>query len=309
MYEPKWVFPKTIKAAAAALAEEPGRARPVAGATDLAVRIRADHDGPGTLVDLTGVAELSFVRVDGDTLTIGAAASHASVAEHQVVRERAAVLAQACGTVGSPQIRARGTVGGNLANASPAADATVALTALDAVAHAVSTRGEREIPVTRLFTGPGATVLEPDELLTHVTLELPPADAVSVYTKLGQRKALAIAIASAGITFDPRTCAVRIALGSVASTVVRATRAEELFAKRWSAKAWSASQDRPGVECAGTAGTGMTELIEAVAAEAVNASSPIDDVRASAEYRTILVRELTRTALEELCLAEPRASE
>ncbi len=300
MYEPKWVFPRTIDDSLEALADESAHA--IAGATDLAVRIRADHGGPATLVDLTGVPELARVAVDGDTLTIGAAATHAAVTRHDAVRQRVAVLAEACGTVGAPQVRARGTIGGNLANASPAADATGALAALDAVAHARSTRGEREIPVTGLFAGPGQLRLEPDELLTHVTLELPPPGASSVYKKLGQRKALAIAIASVAVTFDPTACAVRIALGSVAPTVVRAEQAESTFAGRWSGV----------VGEGGVAGQGCRDevmgLIEEVAAQAAGASSPIDDVRASAEYRTILVRELTRTALEELCLAEPRVS-
>ena len=294
MYEPKWVFPKTIDDAVAELAEE--LAHPVAGATDLAVRIRADHGGPATLVDLTGVPELTMIGLDGDTLAIGATASHAAVMRHDVVRARAAVLSEACGTVGAPQVRARGTIGGNLANASPAADATAALAALDAVAHARSTRGEREVPVTGLFAGPGQVQLEPDELLTHVTLALPSPGAASVYKKLGQRKALAIAIVSVAVTFDPTAGAVRIALGSVAPTVVRATEAERMFAEGWVA-----------ARSAGSAGD-RTGFIEEVAAEAAGASSPIDDVRASAEYRTILVRELTRTALEELCLAEPRVS-
>jgi len=294
VYKPTWVFPKTIDEAVAALADE--SARPIAGATDLAVRIRADHAGPATLVDLTGVAELALIDVEGDTLTIGACASHAAVARHGVVLHRATVLAEACGRVGAPQIRARGTIGGNLANASPAADATAALAALDAVAHARSTVGEREIAVTDLFAGPGQTRLEPDELLTHVTLSLPPTGASSVYKKLGQRKALAIAIASVAVTFDEASGAVRIALGSVAPTVVRASKAERRFADGWSAAVGAARSDD------------MVGLIEEVAAEAAGASSPIDDVRASAEYRTVLVRELTRTALEELCLAEPRVS-
>ena len=306
MYEPKWVLPKTIDEAVEALADE--SSRPIAGATDLAVRIRADHAGPATLVDLTGVPELAMIGVDGDTLTIGAAASHAAVSRHDIVAHRAAVLAEACGTVGAPQIRARGTIGGNLANASPAADASVALAALDAVAHARSTRGEREVPVTGLFAGPGQLRLEPDELLTHVTLALPRAGASSVYRKLGQRKALAIAIASVAVTFDPTASAVRIALGSVAPTVVRADAAEMVFAEGWgSLEREAPTGDSGGADARGSARS-RTELIEEVAAKAARASSPIDDVRASAEYRTILVRELTRTALEELCLAEPRVS-
>jgi CO/xanthine dehydrogenase FAD-binding subunit len=290
VYEPKWVFPETIDEAVRALADESGRARAIAGATDLAVRIRAAHDGPATLVDLTRIREMSFVHADGDTLTIGATASHAAVAGHPVVRERATALALACGTVGSPQIRARGTIGGNLVNASPAADSAVALAALNAVAHVRSSRGAREIPVTGLFAGPGETFLAEDELLTQVKLTLPSAGAASTYRKLGQRRALAIAIASVAATFDPEAGAVRIALGSVAPTVVRATGAEELFEG-----GWGSVEEQTG-------------LIEAVAAEAVSASCPIDDVRASARYRAILVGELTLEALEELCLAEPRVS-
>ena len=286
MYEPRWVHPSTVGEAVAALAGSDGGVRPVAGATDLAVRIRADRIGPNVLVDLTGVKELATISCSGDELTIGALASHAAVACHPVIRERAGVLAQACRSVGSPQIRARGTVGGNLANASPAADATVALAALDAVACACSTSGERKIPVVDLFDAPGRTVLASDELLTHVTVALPRHGATGFYKKLGQRKALAIAIVSSAVTFDAAAGSVRIALGSVAPTVVRATAAEEFFAGEW-----ERVEDR-------------RRLIEAVAEMAVHASCPIDDVRASGEYRAILVGELTRTALEELCFGE-----
>ncbi len=314
MYEPRWVRPRTIEEAVAALAENPSGARPIAGATDLAVRIRAEHDGPGTLIDLTGVGELAEIGVDTDTLSIGATATHAAVARHEVVRERAAVLARACASVGGPQIRARGTIGGNLANASPAADSAVALAALGAVAHARSARGERSIPLSGLFAGPGITVLEPDELLTRVTVELPPAGSRSAYAKLGQRRALAIAIASVAASFDPRAGRVRIALGSVAPTVVRAASAETAFAEGWRALDGGpveGSGRGGGADVASAVGADLRrikELLEEVAALAVDASCPIDDVRASAEYRTILVGELTLTALEEMVLGGSRAS-
>ena len=161
--------------------------------------------------------------------------------------------------------------------------------------------------MTGLFAGPGATVLDSDELLTRVTLTLPKAGGASVYAKLGQRKALAIAIASTAVVFDPISGTVRIALGSVAPTVVRAWEAERLFATGWAAATHGGAARDDGPINA-RARESMEELIEAVAVEAVGASDPIDDVRASAEYRMVLVKELTRTALEELCLAEPRVS-
>ncbi len=290
MYEPLWESPSTVGEVEAILAWAGGRARLIAGGTDLTVLIRKGEVRPEILVDLGRVEALSHVDTGSadERAEIGALATHADVARDHVLRARATALTDACRTVGSPQIRARGTIGGNIANASPAADGAVALLALDAAVHVrpggPSHERREPVPLERFFEGPGKTALAPAEFISAVTFDLPEVTARSAYLKLGQRNALAIALASAAVVFEPSAGRVRIALGSVAPTPVRATAAEELFEAEW---------PRAGAR---------ETLIDRVAALAVEATSCIDDVRASAWYRTDLVSTLTRKALMRLCL-------
>ncbi len=284
MYEPVWRHPKSLDEAVAAIADAGKSGRVIAGGTDLAVLIRKRVLRPDVLVDLSGVSGHAEITIADGRVEFGGLATHAEIAAHSMVRERAGLLAQACAAVGSPQTRSRGTIGGNVANASPAADSVTALAALDADVRILSVRGERIVPIAGFFKGPGVTTLAGDELITGVSFDLPGADAKSYYRKVGQRNALVIAIVSIGATFDPGTATVRLAFGSVAPTVVRARAAEELFESEW-----GTSTDRPA-------------LVKAVARLAVEAASPIDDVRASAEYRTMLVESLTASSLEEMCL-------
>lgn len=294
MYEPVWERPDSVGDVVGILCALGGRARVMAGGTDLAVAIKAGLVRPEVLVDLGRVSELSRIAVAGgasrcDRAEIGALATHEAVAAHPVIRERASLLAAACRTVGSPQIRSRGTIGGNLANASPAADAAVALCALGAVARVRSaTTGPdgADIPLDRLLVAPRRTALAVGDLVTSVSLDLPSKDAQSLYLKMGQRSALAIAIVSVAVVFEPGPGTVAIALGSVAPTAFRARDAEALFGREW------------------PRATDRAALMEAVAASAAGAASPIDDLRASAWYRTTLVHVLTRRALGALCLGE-----
>ena len=288
MYEPLWERPEAIRDVESILASAPGRARVIAGGTDLAILIRRGEVRPEILVDLGRVAGMSQIEVGPDEgrAEIGALVTHARVADDRAIRARASALAQACRTVGSRQIRSRGTIGGNIANASPAADGAVALLAFDAAAEVRggdTPGGGRRVPLRELFEGPGKVALAPSELVTAFTFKLPGVDAKSVYLKVGQRKALAIAIASAAVIFEPSAGRIRIALGSVAPTPVRATAAERFF---------EAELPRSGTSGA---------LMDKVADLAVEAASTIDDVRASAWYRADLVRTLTRRALGSLC--------
>jgi carbon-monoxide dehydrogenase medium subunit len=289
MYEPQWERPTTVGEVEAILASAGGRARLIAGGTDLAALIKRGDVRPEILVDLGRVEGVSYVdtaSADG-CVEIGALATHAQVACDHTLRARATALADACRSVGSPQIRARGTIGGNVVNASPAADGAVALLAFDAVVRireAHPSRGRRKpVPLAEFFEGPGRVALGPAELVTAVSFDLPEVNARSVYLKVGQRNALAIAIASVAVVFEPSAGRVRIALASVAPTPVRATAAEELFAAEWPS--------------AGDHGA----LFGKVADAAVESTSCIDDVRASAWYRADLVRTLTRRALAKLC--------
>jgi len=286
VYEPVWRHPKSLNEAVVAIGDAGEAGKLIAGGTDLAVLIRKGVSRPDVLVDLSLVREHSGVTVAEGRIDLSAVATHAEIAAHPLVRERAALLAAACASVGSPQTRSRGTVGGNVANASPAADSVTALAALGADAHIQSVRGENVVPLTGLFRGPGVTTLAADELITGISFDLPGSDAGSYYRKVGQRNALAIAIVSIGATFDPEAGTVRLAFGSVAPTVVRARAAEELFESEW-----ETAKDRPA-------------LVRAVARLAVEAVSPIDDVRATAEYRTMLVETLAVSSLREMCLRD-----
>lgn len=292
MYEPAWKHPSSVEEALYDLADAGKSVKVIAGGTDLAIQLKKGESRPDVLVDMGRVDELRPIddrRGDpaGPSLEIGALATHGALAGSEIIRESLPLLADACRTVGAPQIRARATVGGNLANGSPAADAAVALLALDAVTVLESNgekRTSREVPAGEFLTGPGRTVLRDAELLTRVRVDVPAGSSRAVYIKAGQRNALAIAIVSVAAVFDPETGSVRIALGSVAPMPVRASGAESLFGEEWNG-------------C-----SSPEELIEAVAVEAVRSASPISDVRASAEYRTILVEALTRRALKEICL-------
>jgi len=290
MTGPVWERPGALAEALHALGDSGARARAIAGGTDLAAEIKTGAVRPDVLVDLGRARELSrlVAGADGEEIVLGALATHAAIARNEVIRSRAPALAAACGVVGSPQSRARGTIGGNVANASPAADGVIGLLAHDAVVRVASSGGpsaSREVPLDGFFTGPGRTVLGPGELVQEVAFLLPSPRARGVYLKAGQRNALAIAIASVAVVFDPDRAAAAIALGSVAPTPVRATAAERLLAAEW-----ESSSDRG-------------ELVRAVATEAVKAACCIDDVRASAGYRRTLVQVLTERALREVCLA------
>lgn len=302
MYEPIWRRPTSVKEALEVLSAEGGRASVIAGGTDLVPRIRCGAEAPPVLVDLGRLESMRGVNENGSgkrpRVEIGALTTHAMLARERAAREgggspRAAdaeggsgsglgLLGAACRTVGGPQIRSRGTLGGNVANASPAGDACTALLALEAGALVVSkSRGERELPLGSLLLGPGITALEPDELITGFSFEEPGADSSSVYLKEGQRNALAIAVTSVALVLDRGRGRLRISLGSVAPTPVRARGAEQLFESEW-----ESCGDR-------------NQLIEAVASLAVESAEPIDDVRSSAGRRRTLVKVLVGRALAE----------
>lgn len=283
MYEPTWRFPASIDELSAVLREEDG-ARIIAGGTDLAVLIQRGETRPRVLVDIGRIEELSRLSTTGDRIEVGTAVTHERVAADGDLRAAVPVLAEACRSVGSPQIRARGTIGGNLANASPAADGVTALLALDGEVALASSEGTRTLGLSEFLEGPGRTALRAGEFLLGVMFDRPSPDARSVYLKAGQRNAMAIAIASVAAVYEPGRGRVRIAMGSVAPTAVRAAGAERLFEERH--------------------GDGATpELVAAVAREATSAACCIDDVRGSGTYRTHLVRALTERALEKLCLS------
>ncbi|HSN32723.1 MAG TPA: xanthine dehydrogenase family protein subunit M [Ideonella sp.] len=283
----RYLAPTRLQQALAALGL-PGGATVLAGGTDLMPQGQAGRVRLATtLLNIRRVEGLDAIALDGDVLVLGALATITALREHPLVRAHAPLLAEAANHFASEQIRNAATLGGNLCNASPAGDMLPALLALDAEVElaALSNQGAvttRRLPLDGFFTGPGRTQREPHELLTAVRVPLGAAGRVTRWHKAGTRPALDIS--TIAIAFAARRDAagclhdVRLALGAVAPTPLRAKAAEALL-----------EGQRPG-----------GALAEKAAQAAADAAHPIDDVRASAWYRRELVRNMTRRMLDEL---------
>jgi CO/xanthine dehydrogenase FAD-binding subunit len=269
--------PRTLAEALELRAARPD-AVPVAGGTDLMIALNAAHARPPALLDLSRVAELRDWRREGGTVFVGAGVTFARIARELAMFRP---LAEAARSVGSPQIRNRATIGGNVATASPAGDSLPVLAAYGATVVLASTVGERRLPWSAFFVGPKRTTLAPDELVVGV--EWPVVEAPGSFAKVGTRNAMVIAIADVCLQLDPAARSVRLALGSVAPTVVRVA-AAEAFAS--DAIAWD-DPERPLPPAA------CSEFGRLAAAGA----QPIDDVRGSAAYRRLAVDVLARRAL------------
>ncbi|WP_217922767.1 FAD binding domain-containing protein [Miltoncostaea oceani] len=257
-------------------------ALPLAGGTDLMVEINFDRRRPERIMDLTRLEELATLERDGDDLVIGAGVTHTRLVDS--LGALAPGLAIAARTVGSPQIRNRGTIGGNVATASPAGDALPPLVAAGAHVELASATGARSVPIGAFMTGPKRTTLAPDELITAV--RLPAARGPQQFAKVGPRNAMVIAVCSFALTLDAEARTVGAAIGSAAPTVVRATAAEEFLT---------------GVLDEGDLWERRTPIGDAAAArfgELVGAAAqPIDDVRGSAAYRRHALAVLGRRTL------------
>lgn len=194
---------KTIEDAVSLLQEHGEKAQVLAGGTDLLVQIREKHNRGEIMIDVTDVKEISSIEFSPEFVTIGAMVRFTDVVESDELKSRLPGLWDACKSVGSPQIRNLGTLGGNLANGSPAADSAPPLMALSAVVTAVSTRGERSIPLNEFYLGKGKTALELDELLTAIKIPVSKEKPVFIeFEKLGLRNALAISRISAAVCLE-----------------------------------------------------------------------------------------------------------
>jgi CO/xanthine dehydrogenase FAD-binding subunit len=269
--------PTTWDDALAARAERPD-ALPIAGGTDVMVDLNFDRVRPAALLDLTRIGELSGWAGDGARLRVGAGVSYRRIIDE--LDGRLPALAAASRTVGSPQIRNRGTLGGNLGSASPAGDALPPLIATGAEVELASVRGVRRVPVREFFTGPKRSVRAPDELISAVLV--PPATGPQRFAKVGTRNAMVIAVCSFALALDVPARRAGTGIGSAAPTPVRAVEAEEFLAAELP---W----DPPGPLPEATARR-FGELVAA-------AASPIDDVRGSAGYRRHALAVLARRTL------------
>jgi CO/xanthine dehydrogenase FAD-binding subunit len=279
-----YVKPASLAEASRLLAEHAGEARPFMGGTDLFVRIRDGFVRPQIVVDvkhLPGMRDVVYDERKG--LTVGAAATMNEVALHPDVQAHYPLLAETANSVASYQLRNRATLGGNLCNGSPAADTAPATLLLEGRIVLHGPNGEREVPADEFFLGPGETAIQAGELMTAIRFPIPPASSAGKYLKLGRNKAGDLAIAGVAVFGFPNGAAptsyhFRIGLASVAPVPLRAREAEEVLAA-----------NPPGEEAFALA-----------AEKAMEAASPIDDVRASAAYRKAMVRALTLRALREV---------
>jgi len=270
--------PETLAQALEVKAERP-HAVPLAGGTDLMVELNFRHRQPAAIVDLTAVPELAGWGPENGRLRVGAGVSYTRLIEE--LGERLPGLAIASRTVGSPQIRNRGTVGGNLGTASPAGDALPPLYVSGAEVELASLRGTRRLPVSEFVTGPKRTSIEPDELITAFLL--PAAGGPQQFAKVGTRNAMVIAVCSVALALWPERRRVAVCIGSAGPTPIEAVEAED-FAS--GALDWDG-----GGPIAEDALARFGELAGA-------AARPIDDVRGSARYRSHAVGVLARRTLQ-----------
>ena len=224
MSETEFMAPTTLADALRLLAEEPA-ARPLAGGSDLIVQLRHGRQPPARIVDLKRIPDLIGISAlpDGGWL-IGAATPCVAIGEHTALRVAWPGVVEAAGLIGSPQVQGRASLGGNLCNASPAADSAPALIAADAVLLVAGPAGRREMPVQALALGPGRTSLAPGELLLALRLPPRPPRAADAYLRLIPRSEMDIAVVGAGVDLrldaQGRIVAARVALGAVAPTAL-----------------------------------------------------------------------------------------
>lgn len=279
--------PSSIAEAAALGGRLGADARFLAGGTDLIIQMQRGRAAPRHLISLRRVAGLTGITVGGH-ITLGALTTHRQVECTTAFRGPLEGLIEGAEVIGGHQIRNVGTVGGNIVNASPAADLVPVLLALDAMVGLTGAGGEREVALGEFLVGPGQTRRRPDEVLTRVRCSALPARSATAFLKAGRRKAMEISVVcvAARLTLEvalERCVEARIALGAVAPTAIRARAAEaRLIGQTLTAEVLAAAGGAAGEECA-----------------------PLSDVRASAEYRRRLVRALVPRVLER-CVARIR---
>jgi CO/xanthine dehydrogenase FAD-binding subunit len=281
------VAPGSLAAVLNLLAAEPGVWTPIAGGTELMVAHAAGRLTARKLVSLWGIPDLRFVRVNTDSIAIGAGATFIDLRRNAAIAEELPLLAQSAGWIGSIANQSRATLGGNLVNGSPAADSSPALLAYDAQIELVSARGSRTIPYEKFHTGYKRNVLAPDELLFAVHLPRRFAHHRRYLRKVGTRRAMAIskvALAATALVEEGMVREIRLGAASLAPYPTRLYRTEEAVL-----------------------GNIVTEdTIRAVRSVVLAEAAPIDDIRSNAEYRRRVATNLVEEFLRQLAHVDPR---
>jgi carbon-monoxide dehydrogenase medium subunit len=278
MNDMRFEAPDTVDGAVALLAGARGEARALAGGTDLLVQLRAEMVAPDLVVDLKRIPELQSIATEDGGFRIGAAVSGAELGEHPKVKKLWPGVVEAIELIGSTQIQGRASLGGNLCNASPAADSVPAMIAAGAVARVTGPGGTREVPVEEIAIGPGKTSLAKGEIVVSVLLPARPARSGDAYLRFIPRTEMDIAVVGVGVSLtldESGVCsAARVALGAVAARALLVPEA-----------------------AAALVGTKLdAAALERLAAAASGACRPIDDKRGTKEYRIKVAGVLARRA-------------
>lgn len=283
-----YISPSSLKEAIALLSSHMGEAKVLGGGTDLLIQIMEGTSSPKLLVSLKDISELRGIEKKEGGIRIGATCTLFEIEHSPLIKGRYDILSQACGSIGSFQIRCRATIGGNFCNASPASDTAAPLLTLDAKVAVQGPERGREIEGKDFFVGPGKTELKKDEIVKAIWFPEREENGKGVYAKLGRRKAMEIGIVGVAVyaIFDigKKIKDVKIGLSSVAPTPIRASRAEAMIIGL-----------KPD-----------NKLIERAAEITSETAEPITDFRASKEYRREMVKVLTRRALSDVLLSDMR---
>ena len=279
MAHPTYFSPKSVEEAISLLSQHGDKARVISGGTDLLVQMKRNVLLPDCLINISGIPDLDYIRYDQTNgLRVGALTTIGQVANFPLLQGMFSVLAQGAASLGTPAVKNQATIGGNLCNAAPSADIAPPLIVLAALARFGGPEGERIVPVEDFFTDPGVTVMKHNQLLLEIQIPTPRPHSGGAYLKQtrGRGADLAVVGVAALVVMDGETIQdVRISLGAVAPTPVRAKKAEVIL-------------------------KGMKlddKLLDESSQAASYESKPIDDVRSSADYRKRLVAVLTRRAV------------
>ena len=279
------IIAKSVNEACAVLAENP-TTTVLAGGTDLMVQANRGAQSLESVLDLSRIPELKKWALEGSEIVLGAGISYKYLADPQIAALVPA-LTQAARTVGSPQIRNAGTLGGNLATASPAGDTIPVLVAMDAVLQLKSSTENREVAITEFITGVKTNALKPGEFIQSI--KMPVFQGPQEFLKVGTRNAMVISVVSLALVTDYLGRKLRVGVGSVSPVPFRATAAEEFIAQEFDWETNSALSEKV-----------INKFSELVA----DSTKPIDDHRGTADYRKHAVGVLAKRALERVCAGE-----
>lgn len=276
--------PKTVEEACLLLSKYKGKAKVIAGGTDLLPAMRNREVTPAYIINVRSIPNLDYIHyTDAEGLKIGALVTLYDIESSPIIREKFPMVADAASKIGTPQVRNMGTIGGNLCNAAPSADTAPPLIGLEAKAKINGPNRERVIALEEFFIGPGENALQADEILTEIQIPNPPPHTRGVYLKLPARTMVDLAVVGVAVvvTLDDKERSIvdaKIVLGAVAPTPVRARQAEDIIKSKAISR----------------------ELIEKAAEAAAGEAKPISDLRGSASYRKEMVNTLTKRAIRQV---------